>query len=50
MRPASLGYCAQRLADSLTATTKIPDDDGQLNLPRGGHAELPGSGQRDYFA
>lgn len=25
MRPASLGYCAQRLADSLTATTKVPE-------------------------
>jgi hypothetical protein len=25
-------------------------DDGQLNLPTGGHAELPGGGQRDYFA
>ena len=25
-------------------------DDGQLNLPRGGHAKLPGGGQRDYFA
>jgi hypothetical protein len=25
-------------------------DDGQLNLPIGGHAELPGGGQRDYFA
>jgi hypothetical protein len=25
-------------------------DDGKLNLPRGGHAELPGGGQRDYFA
>lgn len=24
-------------------------DDGQLNLPSGGHAELPGRGQRDYF-
>jgi hypothetical protein len=24
-------------------------DDGQLN-PQGGHAELPGGGQRDYFA
>jgi hypothetical protein len=26
-----------------------PGDDGQLNLPMGGHAELPGGGQRDYF-
>jgi hypothetical protein len=25
-------------------------DDGQLNLPNGGHAELPSGGQRDYFA
>ncbi len=25
-------------------------DDGQLNLPRGGHGELPDRGQRDYFA
>ena len=25
-------------------------DGGQLNLPRGGHAKLPGGGQRDYFA
>jgi hypothetical protein len=25
-------------------------DDGQLNLPSGGHAELPGGGQRDYLA
>jgi hypothetical protein len=24
-------------------------DDGQLNLPSDGHAELPGGGQRDYF-
>ena len=24
-------------------------EDGQLNLPGGGHAELPGGGQRDYF-
>jgi len=24
-------------------------DDGQLNLPMGGHAELPGGEQRDYF-
>jgi hypothetical protein len=23
---------------------------GQLDLPRGGHAELSGRGQRDYFA
>jgi hypothetical protein len=23
---------------------------GELNLPRGGHAKLPGGGQRDYFA
>jgi hypothetical protein len=23
-------------------------DDGQPDLPRGGHAELPGGGQRDY--
>jgi len=27
----------------------LSDDDGQLNLPKGGHAELPGGGQRDYF-
>jgi hypothetical protein len=27
-----------------------PADDGQLNLPRAGHAKLPGGGQRDYFA
>jgi hypothetical protein len=25
-------------------------DDGQLNLPRSGHVELPGDGQRDYIA
>jgi hypothetical protein len=25
MRPGILGYCAQRLADSLTATTKVPE-------------------------
>ena len=24
-------------------------DDGQLNLPRGGHVELLGGGQPDYF-
>lgn len=24
-------------------------DDGQPNPPRGGHAELPGGGERDYF-
>ena len=24
-------------------------DDGQLNLTRGGHAELPGGEQCDYF-
>jgi hypothetical protein len=24
-------------------------DDGQLNLPSGGRAQLPGRGQRDYF-
>jgi hypothetical protein len=27
-----------------------PGDDGQPNLPGGGHAELPGGGQRDYLA
>ena len=26
------------------------DDDSQLDLPNGGRAELPGGGQRDYFA
>lgn len=24
-------------------------EDGQPNLPSGGHAELPSGGQRDYF-
>jgi hypothetical protein len=24
-------------------------DDGQLDLPSGGHGELPSGGQRDYF-
>ncbi len=24
-------------------------EDGQPNLPNGGHAELPSGGQRDYF-
>lgn len=24
-------------------------DDGQPDLPSGGHAELPGGGQRDYL-
>jgi hypothetical protein len=24
-------------------------DDGQPDLPNGGHAELPGGGQRDYL-
>lgn len=27
----------------------VARDDGQLNLPSGGHAELPGRGQCDYF-
>jgi hypothetical protein len=26
-----------------------PGDDGQPDLPSGGHAELPGGGQRDYL-
>jgi hypothetical protein len=27
----------------------VARDDGQLNLPSGGHAELPGRAQCDYF-
>jgi hypothetical protein len=30
--------------------TQMPGDDGQPDLPSGGHAELPGGGQRDYLA
>jgi hypothetical protein len=26
----------------------LPRDDGQPDLPGGGHAVLPGGGQRDY--
>jgi hypothetical protein len=27
----------------------VTADDGQPDLPGGGHAELPGGGQRDYL-
>jgi hypothetical protein len=33
----------------LSAPNAVALDDGQLNLPSGGHAELPRGGQRDYF-
>jgi hypothetical protein len=29
--------------------TRRRRDDGQPDLPGGGHAELPGGGQRDYL-
>ena len=32
-----------------TPVTPFPGDDGQPDLPSGGHAELPGGGQRDYL-
>jgi len=38
------------LAGDISGRIPAPFDDGQLNLPRDGHAKLPGGGQRDYFA
>jgi hypothetical protein len=39
------------LQKGLTNANSPTRDDGQLDLdlPRAGHAELPGGGQRDYF-
>jgi hypothetical protein len=34
---------------SCRSTPATPADDGQPDLPSGGHTELPGGGQRDYL-
>jgi hypothetical protein len=35
------------MAPTVLAVTPERDDDGQPDLPSGGHAGLPGGGQRD---
>jgi hypothetical protein len=48
--------CQQAAGEYIAAEHKGTDasarrtrDDGQSDLPSGGHAELPGGGQRDYL-
>jgi hypothetical protein len=37
------------MRNGLPATALTAYDDGQANLSSGGHAELPGGGQRNYL-
>jgi hypothetical protein len=49
---ASAAASGERAARSRCAPRRplVSADDGQLNLPSGGHADLSGGGHCDYFA
>jgi hypothetical protein len=47
--PASAALVLSLALTTVFAQLKASRDDGRPDLPSGDHAELPGSGQRDYF-